>query len=64
MNLNLNYKLFFSIFMETNHLRDEHLNKPEKKSVGQVVKSFDIFRKLPQDMTSGTQSGALSIFFI
>jgi hypothetical protein len=31
-----------------------------KNSVGSVVKSFDIFRKLPSDVTSGTQSGAVS----
>jgi len=33
----------------------------DKNSIGKVVKSFDIFRKLPSDVTSGTQSGAISI---
>jgi hypothetical protein len=32
----------------------------DKNSIGSVVKSFDIFRKLPSDVTSGTQSGAIS----
>ncbi len=37
-----------------------NLMERNKNSVGSVVKSFDIFRKLPSDVTSGTQSGAIS----
>jgi hypothetical protein len=35
----------------------------DKNSIGSVVKSFDIFRKLPSDVTSGTQSGAIISIF-
>jgi hypothetical protein len=38
-----------------------NLMERDKNSIGSVVKSFDIFRKLPSDVTSGTQSGAISI---
>lgn len=43
---------------------DQKESNKSKEKIGSFVKSFDIFRKLPEDMTQGTHSGALSNIFI